>query len=197
MSAHAAAAAAVAFDDQQLGPDGPEGPLATGASARQFAAEVDAFLAKPLDTQSNMVASWMSFRSQVEATGRPPHEVAGFARAERRLDDFIALHWPALTAPAGTLNSVQCAVVQLLATHLARHSLGTSQVIPHILDYVRAPNTAHPRTYRQIEAQTAHAAFGHAQLAHAATTTPTGPAPASAPAHKRARAEDAEQVGAI
>jgi len=192
MSSHAAAAAA-AFDDQQLGPDGPEGPLATGASARQFAAEVDAFLAKPFDAYSGMVASWMSFRSQVEALGHPPHEVADFVHSGRRLDDFIGLHWPALTAPDGALHPIQSEVVQLLATHLARHPLGTSQVIPHILDYVRAPNTAHPRTYMQIEAQTANAAFGRAQLAHAATATPTGPAPASAHTHKRARAEEEEK----
>jgi len=190
MSAHAA------FDDQQLGPDGPSGPLATGASARQFAVTVDSFLRGPFDANSHMVAGWLSFRSQVEASGRPPHEVAGFARAERRLDDFIGLHWPALD-PSGTLNSVQSTVVQLLATHLARHSLGTSQVIPHILDYVRVPNTAHARSYMQIEAQTAHAAFGSAQLAHAAAAQPRGAAPASAPTHKRTRAEEAEQVSAI
>lgn len=193
MSAHAAAAAAE-FDDQQLGPDGPEGPLATGASARQFAVVVDSFLRGPFDSNSHMVAGWLSFRSQVEASGRPPHEVAGYARSGRRLDDFIELHWPALD-PSGTLNSVQSTVVQLLADHIARHSLGTSQAIPLILDYLRAPNAACMRTYMQIEAQTANAAFGHAQLAHAAAVTQNGAAPASAPTNKRERAEEVAEGG--
>lgn len=187
MSAHAA------FDDQQLlGPDGPEGPLATGASVRQFAVMVDSFLRGPFDANAHMVASWMSFRSQVEAVGRPPHEVDGYANSRQRLDDFIGLHWPALDAPSGALNTVQTGVIQLLADRLVRHPLGTSQVIPAILDYVRVPNAACVRSYRQIEAQAAHAVFGHAQLAHAATATPTGAAPASTPTHKCARARGEE-----
>lgn len=159
---------------------------------RTFALVVDWCMTRPSDCYSSEITNSLYTSAMLETVGRPSHEVAQFEQFAQQLSDFIDLHWPA-RGPCDTLNSIQTELVQLLAGHLARYTLGTSQVIPHILDYIRVPNDECARSYRQIEAQTAHAAFGRAQLAHAAAATPEGAAPASAPANKRARAEEEEE----